>query len=74
MRKVKSACWNKGNFLKCNECLSNGKAISCVNGVLLLGSLVCVGGSLNFFLKVYSINRPTSKLHCRQWWYGIMGC
>lgn len=43
MRKVKSACWDKGNFLKRNEHLSNGKAINCVNGVLLLGSFVCGG-------------------------------
>lgn len=53
MKKVKSACWDKGYFLKCNEQLSNGKAIYCVNGALLLGSLVYVGGggSLKFFFK-----------------------
>lgn len=49
MRKVRYACWDKNNFLKCNDHFSNGKAINCVNGVLLLGSFG--GGSLKMFLK-----------------------
>lgn len=44
MKKVKSAFWDKSNFLKCNEHLSKGKVINCVSDVLLLGFLVCMRG------------------------------